>query len=204
MEVEHKKTFSDDDDNDNNVRASTAMNRETGILYLFGPIGTENAFTCVESIISANLSSQYNFNFITLVINSVGGCLDDAFSIIDTMEGSKIPIRTVGLGLVASAALMIFMSGRKGYRSLTPNTSILSHQWSWGVMGKRHELVSSQNQFDIIDKKVYNLYKKKTILSKADIHKVLLPPNDVWLTPQQALEYGMCDEIKMLNNKLIT
>ena len=196
--------FKNNEDEDQQIQPSTKMDKETGILYLFGPVCTENVFPLIETILSVNLSSQYNLKFITLIMNSVGGSLDDAFALIDVMEGSTIPIRTVGIGCVASSALMIFMSGQKGYRVLTPNTSLLSHQWSWGIYGKKHELVSTQNQFEIVDAKVFNLYKSKTKLSKKKIHEILLPPNDVWLSPEQALEYGLCDEIKKFNKNIIT
>ena len=43
--------------------------------------------------------------------------------------------------------LSIFMSGQKGHRTLTPNTSILSHQWAWGSAGKEHELFATIKEF---------------------------------------------------------
>ena len=205
--TEDKNGYDDDDDGKDGLVSGLdkVFDQETGLLYLFGPISIENVFPCINTILSVNLSPKYgNLSFLTLIINSAGGNLDDAFALIDVMEGSRVPIRTVGLGMIASAALMIFMSGRKGYRTLSPNTSILSHQWSCGVYGKRHELVSVQNQFDIIDKKVYNLYKSKTKLSKTNIYKTLLPPSDVWLTAEEALDYGICDKIAKINNQLIT
>ena len=65
-------------------------------------------------------TSDVRPNELTLVINSPGGSLHDAFALIDIMKGSQIPIRTIGLGLVASAGLLIFMAGEKGKRTLTP------------------------------------------------------------------------------------
>ena len=47
-----------------------------------------------------------------------------AFALIDTMKGSAIPIKTVGLGLIASCGIPTFMSGTKGRRIITSNTSI--------------------------------------------------------------------------------
>jgi ATP-dependent Clp protease protease subunit len=180
------------------------MSKETGLVYLFGSVTSESIVPLIDQIITANISMSYNLNFITLIINSPGGDLDAAFALIDVMDGSRIPIHTVGLGMVASSALMIFMSGHKGKRVLTPNTTLLSHQWSCGVYGKQHELVQSQNLFEILDNKVYNLYKRKCKLSKKDVVKYLLPPNDVWLTPEDAVKFGICDEIKKLDTKLIS
>ena len=68
--------------------------------------------------------------------------MTDGFALIDIIHGSRLPIWTVGIGMLASMGLMIFMAGEKGHRVLTPNTLILSHQWSGVDSGKEHELVS--------------------------------------------------------------
>jgi ATP-dependent Clp protease protease subunit len=115
------------------------------------------------------------------------------------MRGSAIPIRTIGLGQIASAGLMIFIAGDKGMRILTPNTSILSHQYSWGAIGKEHELFATVKEFDLTTKKMIQHYKKCTGLSEAKIREVLLPPQDVWLSPQEAKKLGLCDDVKDLS-----
>jgi ATP-dependent Clp protease protease subunit len=61
-----------------------------------------------------------------LMICSEGGAMESAFALIDVMRASSIPIKTVGLGSVASSALLIFLAGTPGRRMLTPNTSILA------------------------------------------------------------------------------
>lgn len=168
---------------------------ESGVILLMGPISSNNIITPIEIILNANLSPELNIKFITLLINSPGGSLHDAFALIDVMQGSQIPIHTVGIGLIASAGLLIFMSGAKGHRTLTPNTSILSHQWQGGMIGKSHELLTAQRNFSLMNDKVYSLYKKNTSLDAEKINEVLLPPNDVWLSAEEALSYGICDKI---------
>ena len=88
------------------------------------------------------------------------------------------------------------MSGEKGKRLLTPNTSILSHQFSWGSFGKEHELFAAVKEFDLTTKRMIKHYKKCTGLSDADIRKYLLPPQDVWLSAPEALKLGICDNVK--------
>ena len=72
-----------------------------------------------------------------------------AFALIDVMMSSRIPVKTVGLGTIASAGLLIFISGTHGRRVLTPNTSILSHQFSWYNEGKAHELFATMREFEL-------------------------------------------------------
>jgi len=133
---------------------------------------------------------------LTIVINSKGGSLHDAFALVDIMMGSRIPIRTIGLGQIASAGLLIFMSGTRGMRSLTPNTSILSHQWAWGAMGKQHELVAATREWDLTQRRIMKHYKKCTGLPEIKIKKLLMAPADQWLDADEALKLGLCDRIQ--------
>ena len=94
---------------------------------------------------------------------------------------------------------MIFISGTKGYRILTPNTSILSHQYSWGAFGKEHELFAQVKEFDLTTKKMIAHYKKCTGLPEVKIRQILLPPQDVWLGALEAKKLGICDDVKDLS-----
>jgi ATP-dependent Clp protease protease subunit len=151
----------------------------------------------VEWIFEANFAEERP-EMLNLLITSPGGDLNAAFALIDVMRGSAIPVRTIGLGQIASAGLMIFIAGDKGLRLLTPNTSILSHQYSWGAIGKEHELFATVKEFDLTTKKMIAHYKKCTGLTEAKIREVLLPPQDVWLSPAEAKKLGLCDDVKDL------
>jgi ATP-dependent Clp protease protease subunit len=151
----------------------------------------------VEWILETNFSEQKP-DMMNLIICTPGGDLNAAFSLIDTMRGSSIPIRTIGLGQIASAGLLIFISGKKGQRILTPNTSILSHQYTWGSFGKEHELMAQVKEFDLTSKRLINHYKKCTGLKEDVIRKFLLPPQDVWLSAEEALDLKICDVVKDL------
>ena len=111
---------------------------------------------------------------------------------------SGIPIKTVGLGLIASCGILTFMSGAKGKRIITPNTSILSHQYSWGSTGKEHELFARVREFELSSERMMQHYKKCTGLSEKKIREVLLPPQDIWLSAKEAVKFGIADKIKEL------
>jgi ATP-dependent Clp protease, protease subunit len=152
----------------------------------------------VEWIFEANFAEERP-ELLNLIICSPGGDLNAAFAVIDVMRGSAIPVRTIGLGQIASAGLMMFIAGTKGHRLLTPNTSILSHQYSWGAFGKEHELFATVKEFDLTTKKMIEHYKKCSGLPEKKIREVLLPPQDMWLSPQEAKKLGLCDDVKDLN-----
>jgi len=154
--------------------------------------------TCKQAVewIFENNFQEDRADLLNMVITSPGGDLNAA---VDTMRGSAIPIRTIGLGQIASAGLMIFIAGEKGNRILTPNTSILSHQYSWGAFGKEHELFATVKEFDLTTKRMISHYKKCTGLSEKKIREVLLPPQDMWLSATEAKDLGLCDAVKDIN-----
>ena len=149
----------------------------------------------IDWIISENFNKEKKKKELTLGICSPGGDLNACFALVDVMKGSKIPIRTIGMGMIASCGLIMFISGTKGRRILTPNTSILSHQYSWGTYGKEHELFAVVKEYDLTTQRMIAHYKKCTGLSEKDIRKYLLPPHDVWLSAKEAKKLGLCDKI---------
>ena len=157
----------------------------------------ESCAMAIRFILEKNvLPKKYRPKHLTLMINSPGGAVHAAFALIDVMKGSAIPVRTVGLGMIASCGILTFMAGQKGHRVITPNTSILSHQYSWGSRGKEHELFAVVREFEMSTERMIAHYKKCTGLSEKKIREVLLPPEDVWLSAEEAVEYGIADEIR--------
>ena len=160
-----------------------------------GEVTQETMKPLIDWIISENYNKDKKKKELTLGICSPGGDLNACFALIDVMKGSKIPIRTIGMGMIASCGLLMFISGTKGRRVLTPNTSILSHQYSWGSFGKEHELFAAVKEFDLTTQRMITHYKKCTGLSEKDIRKYLLPPEDMWLSAKEAKKLGLCDSI---------
>ena len=166
-----------------------------GMYLLMGGINAETCKPVIEWILKNELIDD-PWVKLKMFINSPGGNLCDAFAVIDVMRGATAKISTVGIGEISSAGLLIFMSGAKGHRLLTPNTAILSHQFSWGSYGKEHELFAAQKAFDVTSTMMINHYKKCTGLSEKKIREFLLPPEDRWLTANEALKLGICDTVK--------
>lgn len=149
----------------------------------------------IKYIVERNVNLQDQKTEIRMIVNSNGGDLSSAFALIDIMRGSKIPISTFGLGIVASAGLAIFIAGERGRRYITPNTSILSHQFSWGSFGKEHELYARTKEFELTTNRMLTHYKKCTGMTEKKIKEILLPPHDVWLSAEEAVQYGLADKI---------
>lgn len=170
--------------------------KDKGIFLISKNFDNELTKDVVTWIFESNFDEKREYKNLTLMINSHGGSVDAGFAIIDAIKGSSIPVHTIGIGCIASMGLLTFLAGAKGHRALTPNTTIMSHQfWSFNI-GKEHELLAAQKDYDLTSIKVMRHYKQTTGLSEQKIKETLLPPHDVYLSAAEALDYGICDEIR--------
>lgn len=172
--------------------------QEAGMYVFMDDVSSESVKPIIEWILVENHVAKKKKKELLLMICSDGGSMEDAFALIDVMKASSVPIKTVGLGSVASSGLLIFLAGAPGRRILTPNTSILSHQYSWGSDGKHHELFAITKEFGLAQKRMVQHYQETTGLDEETIKTKLLPPNDVYLSADEALELGICDFISDL------
>ena len=182
-------------DNDTIVKDHSQLLNDTGMYVFMEPVSSESVRPIIEWILVENHVRKKKAKELLLMICSEGGDLQSAFALIDVMRASEIPVKTVGLGQIASAGLCIFIAGAAGRRVLTPNTSILSHQYSWASDGKAHELFAQVKEYELTFKRMLELYKTSTGLDDKAIRKYLLPPEDVWLSAEEALRLKICDSV---------
>jgi ATP-dependent Clp protease protease subunit len=169
--------------------------QDEGMYVFMGEVSTDSVKPVIEWILHENFVIKKRKKELLLMICSEGGDMSAAFALIDVMNSSTVPIKTVGLGQIASAGLMIFLTGTRGRRVLTPNTSILSHQFSWGSEGKSHELFATVKEFELTQQRMIAHYQRCTSLDLEQIKTALLPPHDVYLTAQEALALNVCDAV---------
>jgi ATP-dependent Clp protease protease subunit len=171
---------------------------DNGMYVFMGEVNNDSIKPVIEWILHENFVVKKKRKELLLMICSEGGDMSAAFALIDVIHSSNIFVKTVGLGQIASAGLLIFLAGSPGRRILTPNTSILSHQFAWGSDGKVHELFATMKEFELTQKRMIAHYELCTGLSKEEIKTVLLPPHDVWLSAEEALALKICDAISAL------
>lgn len=172
--------------------------QDHGMMLLMSNVSDDSIRPIIEWILHENHVRKKRLKELLLMICSEGGDVASAFALIDVMRSSKIPIKTVGLGTISSAGLMIFIAGTSGRRILTPNTSIMSHQFQWQHSGKVHELFSTVKEFELTHQRMIDLYRECTGLDDKKISEVLLPPQDVYLSATEALKYRICDHVASL------
>lgn len=169
--------------------------QDSGIYVFMDQVSAESIKPIIEWILYENYVTKHRKRELLLMICSPGGDLQDAFALIDVMYNSTIPIKTVGLGQIASSGLLIFMAGAKGRRTLTPNTSILSHQFSWYNEGKVHELFATMREYELTQARMIDHYRRCTNATDDIIREYLLPAQDKWLSAEEALRLNICDQV---------
>ena len=168
--------------------------RDNGILMLTDEFNQEKIMPLVKQILEWNMTKS-DMDHIKLYINSPGGSVHSAFHLIDTIKMSKIPVHTIAMGLAASCGVLTLMSGVKGHRYITQNTSVMSHQYAWGSKGKEHELYGMVKEFELSSARMIDHYKKCTGKSEKYIRKHLLPETDQWLSTEEVIKHGIADKV---------
>ena len=164
------------------------------IHFLFGEIDEYNITRAIQWIMYENNLDEKN-KTLQLFINSPGGDLYQAFALIDAMSWSKVPIRTIGMGTVMSAAFLIFASGEKGDRYISKNCGIMCHQYTDFFEGKYHDLESYRKETELCIQRMTNVLQSATNLDSKGVKTKLLTPSDVWLTAEELLKLGAADHI---------
>ena len=130
---------------------------------------------------------------ISLYINSPGGSVTAGMAIYDTMNYIKCPVRTVCIGMAASMAAFLLMAGEKDKRLALPNSEVMIHQPSGGASGQATDVSIHAEWLLKTKKKMTALMAEMTgqPLEKveADVER------DHFMDAQEALEYGIIDEI---------
>ncbi len=130
---------------------------------------------------------------IQLYINSPGGDLQAALAIYDTMQYIKCPVRTICVGMAASAAALILAGGAKGKRYALPNARIMIHQ-PWGaVSGQVTDIKIRADEYMKMRQRVNEILAFHT---GQPIEKIARDTErDFFMSPEEAKEYGLIDEV---------
>ena len=130
---------------------------------------------------------------INLYINSPGGSVTAGMAIFDTMNYIKCPVRTVCIGMAASMGAFLLMAGEKGKRLALPNSEVMIHQPSGGASGQATDVTIHAEWLLRTKNKMNGLMAQMTGQPLEKIaHDV---ERDCFMSAQEALEYGIIDEI---------
>ncbi len=164
---------------------------EERIVFLWGEINPASAGSLIMRLLE--LQSKSPDRDINLYINSPGGSVDDTLAIYDTMQFLSCSVATYCIGHAASGAAMVLAAGTKGKRFALPHSKIMIHQPWGGVTGQAADIAIQAEEILKAKKLLNELLAKHT---SRDVNLIEQETErDRYLTPTEAKEYGIVDEI---------
>ncbi len=167
------------------------------IIFLGGPISDGVANAVIAQLLF--LEHEDAKKDIKLYLNTPGGSVTAGMAIYDTMQYVKPDVATMCVGMAASMGAVLLAAGAKGKRFTLPNSEILLHQVMGGAEGQATEIEITARQILKIKDKLNQILAKHTGQPLAKIEKDT--DRDFYLTPVEAKEYGLIDEIIKKNHK---
>ena len=165
---------------------------EDRIIFLGTPISDDIANAVMAQLLC--LQQMDAERDIEIYINSPGGSFTALTAIYDTMRYIKPDVRTVCLGQAASAAAVILAAGTKGKRLALPNSRILIHQPATeGGYGQSSDIEIQAKEILRIRSLMEEMLAGDTGKAPDEVSRDI--ERDKYLTAEQALEYGIIDEV---------
>ena len=161
------------------------------IIFLGGEIDDDVANTVVAQLLFLEMEDPDAD--ICLYINSPGGSVTAGMAIYDTMQYIKPQVRTVCIGMAASMGAFLLMAGEKGKRCALPNSEVMIHQPLGGAQGQATDVQIRAEWVLKTKEKMIRMKAEMTGQPEEVIRRDL--ERDHFLSAQEALEYGIIDEI---------
>lgn len=159
-----------------------------GKIYISGLIGTYGEEVGVELIdVISQVRKQPDATSFEVYINSEGGVVETGFDIYNYLKSMGLPITTIGNGMVASIATVVFMAGQK--RLITPNTKFMIHLPMGGIdFATADEMEMYTKDLKNTEGRMISFYSDELNLGKEAISPLL--KNETWLTETQLQDLG--------------
>jgi ATP-dependent Clp protease, protease subunit len=136
---------------------------------------------------------------IQVYFNTPGGSVYAGLGIYDTMQYISAHISTICTGMAASMGAILLTAGSKGKRSALKHSRIMIHQPMGGVSGTASDIEITAREIMKIKYELYSIIAFHTGKTPEQVEKDA--DRDYWMTSQEAVDYGMIDEILVRNTK---
>jgi ATP-dependent Clp protease protease subunit len=150
----------------------------------------------VASLITAQLlflEAENPKKEIAMYINSPGGYVTAGLAIYDTMQYIRPVVHTMVVGQAASMAAVLLAAGAKGHRYSLPNSRIMVHQPSGGYRGQASDIERHARDIIATKERLNQIFMHHTGQPLSVIDEAL--DRDTFMSPKEALEFGLIDEI---------
>ena len=161
------------------------------IVFLNGEVNdTVSALVCAQLLF---LEAENPKKPINLYINSPGGVVTSGFAMYDTMRYIKAPVHTLCMGTARSMGSFLLMAGEPGARAALPNASLHVHQPLGGFQGQASDILIHAEEMQRTKRHMTRLYAEHCGRTYEEVERTL--DRDRFMTPEEALEWGLIDRI---------
>jgi len=130
---------------------------------------------------------------ISLYLNTPGGQVSSGLAIYDTMQLIQPDVATICTGMAASMGSVLLCAGQKGKRSALPHSRVMVHQPLGGVKGQASDILIEAKEIEKLRTELFTIISNH---SGQPYERVAADgERNFWMTAQEALEYGMVDQI---------
>ena len=136
---------------------------------------------------------------IQIYFNTPGGSVHAGLGIYDTMQYISCDVATICTGMAASMGAVLLTAGTKGKRSALKHSRIMIHQPMGGAQGQASDLEITTREILKLRKELYAIIAKHSGNSIKTVEKD--SDRDFWMTSEEALKYGMIDEVLVREKK---
>lgn len=168
------------------------------LIFVVGPIDDNVANLVVAQLLF--LESENPDKDIQLYINSLGGSVTAGMSIYDTMQFVRCDVSTMCIGQAASMGAFLLAAGAKGKRRALPNSRMMIHQPSGGGRGMAADIEIQAREILLMRQRLNEILAEHTGQSVERIAEDT--DRDFWMSPDQAQDYGLVDEVQNPRTKL--
>jgi ATP-dependent Clp protease protease subunit len=161
------------------------------IIFLGTPINDQIANLIIAQLLY--LEREDPDKDISLYINSPGGVVSSGLAIYDTMQLMRCNVSTICVGSAASFGTVLLCAGTKGKRYALPNATIHMHQPMGGVQGQASDIAIHAKEIIRLQEKLNHIIANHTGQAFDKVAKDT--DRDFFLSAEQAVEYGIVDEI---------
>ena len=136
---------------------------------------------------------------ISIYLNSPGGSVYAGLGIYDTMQYISSNVGTICTGMAASMAAVLLVAGAKGKRSALQHSRVMIHQPMGGMQGQASDMEITVREIQKLNNELYQIIADH---SGNTFDKLAADSDrDYWMTAQEALEYGMIDNVLTKGNR---
>ena len=167
------------------------------IVFLVGPVEDQVASLVIAQLLY--LASENAEADIHLYINSPGGAVTSGLSIYDTMQLVNCDVATWCIGQAASMGSFLLAAGAKGKRYALPNSRMMLHQPSGGSRGVAADIEIQAREILAMRQQLNDILARHTGQAVERIAKDT--DRDYWMSPQEAVDYGLVDVVKHPESK---